>query len=220
MMKFALVLFLVGTSSFALVGIGKKGKDGERGYDGKRGVSGPSVMIRAEGPAQNFDLRGGDGGPGTVGYDGASATECNQLLGESDELGAPGGSAGRGGTGGYGGNGGSAWVQYDDSKNLKTIFIDATPGKGGPGGLSGANAGKGCRCSQPSWRKGGKTYICTDGKDGYSNQPPVKGTDGYVGTVQLIPHLNEVKAEKTVMRFPMSQILNGPFTFRKHQWRT
>jgi hypothetical protein len=128
---------------------GYSGSAGQSGYDGRGGAD---IEIVARGQAENFDLRGGDGGDGSRGSDGSDATSCYQNRGTYNEIGAAGGDGGDGGRAGYGGDGGSVRVYFDNIANLKSVFVDSTPGRAGYPG-DGSRAGRGCQCSDRSWER-------------------------------------------------------------------
>lgn len=128
---------------------GSSGQDGQSGYDGR---SGQPMEVTATGQSYNFDLRGDDGRDGSNGSQGDDATSCYQDREAYDEYGAPGGNGGDGGRAGNGGNGGSIRVYYEDIANIKSIFVDSTPGRAAYPG-DGARGGNGCRCSDYSWER-------------------------------------------------------------------
>jgi len=132
---------------------GNFGSPGQSGYDGQSGQdgrSGQNIEVQALGQAESFNLQGSDGSNGSDGSPGSDAYSCYSGTPNYDLYGADGGNGGDGGRAGSGGSGGSVRIYYKDLTNIKSIFVDSTPGQSGYAGR-GSQGGYGCRCSYYSW---------------------------------------------------------------------
>ncbi|MDZ4676344.1 MAG: hypothetical protein SGI74_02450 [Oligoflexia bacterium] len=156
-MKKHILVFIL-ASVFSSVGVawaayqfGYDGYDGRDGSSGQQGRDGQSVTVKASGQAESLVLRGEDGSEGYNAENGSHASSCWQGRPEYNLVGARGGDAGNGGHGGSGGDGGDVLAYYDNPAHLKTILVDAAPGRGAYGGQGGYFPGNGCRCEVSTW---------------------------------------------------------------------
>ncbi|MEI6427662.1 MAG: hypothetical protein WCO45_04620 [Pseudanabaena sp. ELA607] len=146
------------SGSWADTRFGETGETGVPGQDGRNGSTEPPIQINADGTAQSYDLRGGNGEDGTDGNIGQDATVCEQPeRPEFSLVGASGGNGGRGGNGGNGGNGGSVTIFFDNIANLRQIQLINHGGEGGRSGR-GQIGGRGCGCTVSQWTVNYCTY--------------------------------------------------------------
>ena len=132
-------------------GFGIRGDNGNAGTSGYNGPDGQSLQVTATGQPQSLNMRGQDGTNGSNGQSGENAVRCEQPEGVRVDLwGAPGGNGGDAGAGGNGGDGGTITTYYQDIKNLRSIFVDASPGRGGIAGTAGYG-GASCGCRFHHW---------------------------------------------------------------------
>ncbi len=193
---------------------------------------GPSrtIFLESRPVPQSLDLSGGDGYAGADGKSGShykdddddSTTSCS-----SHEVGkvaknitmSSGHSGEAGGNGGPGGNGGNLTVYYQNRSDLRQLFVDASPGRGGPGGRGGRGS-RGCRCPQSDWKVDGKTYHCTDGKRGSRGSNGSPGSDGRIGQLRLIAGLTPIAGDTPQFRMSLEKLSTStkPIALSLNRW--
>lgn len=200
------VLFLLNFVSLAEARtFGNAGYDGRRGAPGRPGRSGQDQTITVSGGGGNYVLSGEDGENGYFGEEGRDANFCIQPGNVSTNLnGARGGDGGAGGNGGNGGRSGSFTVHYKNLTDLQSIFVRATPGRGGVGAF-GRRGGRGCRCTTSSWKVTSgevtKTYYCRNGafgRDGWNGDMGARGNYGEVTLIGQTTALEPTQEEATI----------------------
>ncbi len=207
--------------------------------DGSSGRNGPSPVLFLN-PQQPtvLDLSGGDGGDGAsfgVGWlgsligldrpsdrdDDSIGSRCyNSDVGHvSRDVTMPAGKSGPdGGDGGDGGNGGDLTVYYQNRSDLRTLTVNAAPGRGGRGGSGGVGQ-RGCKCPQYTWTRNDKTYKCTDGSDGSKGSNGSGGRSGRVGRLTLIQGTKEIPGDAPEIRTELSQLLaRGTMPLTLNRW--
>ncbi len=176
---------------------------------------------------QPFDLSGRDGTDGesyggfltnTFGGSGRR-TDCPSTdTTEAKDVTMPSGASGpNGGSGGNGGDGGSLTVYYQNLSDLRTIFVNAQPGRGGRGGFGGPGE-KGCKCPRSEWKVGDKTYKCTHGSRGSAGNDGAPGRSGQIGKLFLIRGLQPIAGDNPNRRQTLNQLLQTPQNLSLNRW--
>lgn len=208
--------------SHHLVGIdGRSGRAGVNGVDGR---SAQDISIVANGSALSFNLRGTDGSDASDGYDGEqpSCAYRDPYINYNIQQ-ASGGAGGDAGRPGRGGSGGDATIYFTDNKQLKAIYIDATPGIAGESARSGRGA-RGCACYTLSWQTHSSktvtrvvgdqklsciepveiTHSCRSGSDGRDGSS-LSSSNGSIGSVTLIKSAQPLPANSTSASLELTQ---------------
>ncbi len=193
---------------------------------------GPSrtIFLESRPSPQSIDLSGSDGYAGADGKsrshygddDDDSTTSCsNHEVGKAAKniTMSSGANGEAGGNGGPGGNGGNLTIYYQNRSDLKQIFVDASPGRGGPGGRGGRGS-RGCRCPQSDWKVDGKTYHCTNGKRGSRGLNGSPGADGRMGQLRLIAGTTPIAGDNPFSRMTLEKLATStkPISLSLNRW--
>lgn len=198
---------------------------------GRSVQDGPSrtIFLGPQSPPMSLDLTGSDGSAGAdgenrsgYGDEDSTTTSCDhhEVGKAAKNITMSNGRDGEAGeAGGNGGNGGDLTLYYQRRSDLQLIFVNASPGRGGPGGRGGRGA-KGCRCPQTDWKVEGKTYHCTNGKRGSRGSHGANGADGRIGQLRLIAGTTPIAGDTPQLRMNLEKLSTStkPLTLSLNRW--